>query len=426
MKRRADKAQVGQERRGLSGVPQLLLPMVQGLLETKTNLMAWVHERGLEALAELFRCEAEQLAGPKGKHRADRTHHHWGKTRCELGFGGRLVSLERPRVRARAGVEARLPSVAAFEGQDPLPARVVEQILLGVSTRGYGRSLEAAPPGVRSRGTSKSAASRRLVKATRERLAAELGRRLEGEEIIVLMLDGVTIAEQTLVVALGISRDGRKLPLGLWQGSTENAALCTSLLQDLLGRGLRVDSGLLCVIDGSKGLRKAIREVLGNLATVQRCQVHKMRNVLDHLSPKHHVYVKRTMQEAYRASSAERARRQLSALVAWLDRQGEEGAAASLREGLDETLTVLALRLPPTLRRSLCTTNAIENLIGHVRRVGANVKTWKGDMRRRWAWLAISDAQARFHRIKGHQDLPALESALRDLLNDVDAKMAVA
>jgi transposase-like protein len=410
----------------LTGVPQLLLPMVQGLLETKANLMAWVHERGLEALAGLFQSEAEQLAGAKGKHRANRTHYHWGRTRSELGFGGRLVVVERPRVRARAGSEAKLPSVEAFERQDPLSARVVQQILLGVSTRGYGRSLEAAPHGVSSRGTSKSAASRRLVKATRERIAAELGRRLESEEIVVLMLDGVSIAEQTLVVALGINRNGDKLPLGLWQGSTENAALCTSLLQDLLGRGLRVDGGLLLVIDGGKGLRKAIREVLGDLAAVQRCQVHKMRNVIDHLSPKHHVYVKRTMQEAYRASSAERARRQLAALAAWLDRQGEEGAAASLREGLDETLTVLKLAVPSALRRSLCTTNAIENLIGHLRRIGGNVKTWKGDMRRRWAWLAISDAQARFHRIKGHRDLPALESALRDLLNDVDAKAAVA
>jgi transposase-like protein len=407
-------------------VPQVLLPMVQGLLETKANLMAWVHERGLEALAELFRSEAEQLAGPKGKHRADRTHHNWGGTRCELGFGGRLVTVERPRVRARVGGEARLPSVEAFERQDPLPARVVEQILLGVSTRGYQRSLEAAPRGVSSRGTSKSAASRRLVKATREKLAAELGRRLESEEIAVLMLDGVTIAEQTLVVALGISRDGCKVPLGLWQGSTENAALCISLLQDLLGRGLRVEGGLLCVIDGGKGLRKAIREVLADLAVVQRCQVHKMRNVIDHLSPKHHVYVRRTMQEAYRASSVERARRQLNALATWLERQGEEGAAASLREGLDETLTVLALGLPPTLRRSLSTTNAIENLIGHVRRIGGKVKTWKSDMRRRWAWLAISDAQTRFHRIKGHRDLPVLVSALRALPCNVDDKTAVA
>ena len=426
MRRRAGKGQVGQERRGLSAVPQLLLPMVQGLLETKANLLAWVHERGLEALAELFRSEAEQLAGPKGKHRADRTHHHWGMTRGELGFGGRLIAVERPRVRGRAGGEAKLPSVEAFERQDPLSARVVEQILLGVSTRSYGRSLEAAPPGVSSRGTSKSAASRRLVRATREKLAGELERRLESEEIVVLMLDGVTIAEQTLVVALGISREGNKLPLGLWQGSTENAALCTSLLQDLLARGLRVDGGLLFVIDGGKGLRKAIREVLGDLAAVQRCQVHKIRNVIDHLSPKHHVYVRRTMQEAYRASSAESARRKLTALAAWLQRQGEEGAAASLREGLEETITVLKLGLSPTLRRSLCTTNAIENLMGHVRRIGGNVKTWKRDMRRRWAWLAMSDAQARFHRIKGHRDLPALVSALRDLQNTVDDEKALA
>jgi len=421
MRRRAETIRVGQER-GMSGlgVGSVLAPMVAGLVATKASLMEWVHECGLEALGEVFRREAEELAGEKGRHRRERTHHHWGETRSELGFGGRRLSVERPRVRKRGGGEARLPSLDAFRREDPLSERVMRQILLGVSTRGYGRSLEEAPAGVASRGASKSAASRRLVQATRHKLRVDLERRLEEVELVGLIIDGIAVAEHTLVVALGLSPDGRKLPLGLWHGSTENAALATTLLQNLLARGLRVEGRLLCIIDGSKALRKALRDVLGDLAVVQRCQVHKKRNVLDHLSQRHRSYVRRALSEAYSAASAERARRQLMALASWLERQGEEGAAASLREGLEETLTVLKLGLPSTLRRSLSTTNAIENLLGHFRRVSRNVKQWRGDMRRRWGWLAIADAQSRFRRLKGHRDLPLLIRALRESFTHVD------
>ncbi len=422
MKRRTEKGQVEQGPGQLvASLRQVLLPMVEGLATTKASLMAWVHTRGLEALGELFQAEAEELAGPKGKHRVDRTHHRWGRTQSELTFGGRRVSVERPRVRERAGCEVQLPSVREFRCQDALSERVANQILLGISTRGYGRSLDEAPPGVAARGTSKSAASRRLVTAMRAKLTTDLERRLDDVELLGLVIDGVDVAEQTLVAALGLTRGGDKVPLGLWQGSTENAALCTSLLQGLLELGLRVEGKILCVIDDSKALRRALRDVWGELAVVQRCQVHKKRNVRDHLSQKHRSYVNRVMSDAYAAKTVETARRKLTSLAAWLERQGEEGAAASLREGLEETLTVIRLKLPPTLRRSLATTNMIENVIGHVRRVGRNVKRWRGDMRRRWTWLAIADAAQRFHRIKGFRDLPLLESALRDQLNNVDA-----
>lgn len=423
MRKRAERGAVGQ---GVAeAMRRALTPLVVGAAATKRCLLEWAQARGLEALDEVFRAEAAELAGPKGKHRPSRTHHHWGSTHSELSFGGRRVRVPRPRVRGLDGREGVLPSVEAFQHEDPLAERVITQLLLGVSTRGYERSLEAPPP-LPTCGASKSAASRRLVAATRSRLDADLSKRLDEIELIGLLLDGIEIGERTLVAALGIAAGGEKVPLGLWQGSTENAAVCTALLQSLLERGLRIDAKILCVIDGGKGLRKALRDVLGDLAVIQRCQVHKLRNVLEQLPEAQRTYVRQTMREAYRSERHDLARKRLLALSAWLARQGEEQAAASLREGLEETLTVAKLKLPKTLRRSLSTTNAIENLLGHVRRVTRNVKRWKGDMAKRWTWLAMTDAQRRFHRLKGHKDLPVLRSALEALDSTVDRRQEAA
>lgn len=428
MTKRAEK-QLGKQAPNATPLPaemlvQVLMPMVTGLVTTRQGLMTWVQQRGLDALDELFGADAEALAGPKGKHRGERTHHHWGTTRSELPFGGQRIVVERPRVRTRDGHEAKLPTVETFRGLDPLSERVVDRILLGVSTRGYGRSVESPPDGVVRRGTSKSAASRHLVERTRGKLREDLGRRLDGIDLAALMLDGIEIAKQTLVVALGITTTGDKVPLGLEQGSTENAALCTTLLQGLIERGLRVTEKILCVIDGGKGIRKALDDVLGNLVVVQRCTVHKKRNVREHLSPSHTAYVMAAMNDAYKSASADTARKRLRQLASWLESNGEDAAASSLREGLEETLTVLKLGLPPTLRRSLSTTNALENLNGSVRRVTRNVKRWRrnGDMRRRWVGLAIVDAATRFHRIKGHRELPVLLRALRQQNTTLDAK----
>lgn len=423
MRRRAEKAQVGQG--ALEAMRRALTPLVSGAVQSRQCLLQWVHERGLEALDELLREDAAQLAGSKGKHRRDRTHYHWGATRSELAFGGRRVSVTRPRVRARGGRETSLPSLEAFRGEDPLSQRVVSQILLGVSTRGYEPSLESAPPRA-TRGASKSAASRRLVGATRKKLTSDLARRLDDIDLIGLLMDGIEISGHTLVAALGVTGGGEKVPLGLWQGSTENATVCTALLQSLIERGLRIEQRILCVVDGGKGLRKALRDVFGDLAVIQRCQVHKLRNVLDQLPDAQRAYVRQAMGQAYRAERFDLARKRLLVLANWLERHGEDQAAGSLREGLDETLTVVKLKLPKTLRRSLSTTNAIENLLGHVRRVTRNVKRWKGDMARRWTWLAITDAQRRFRRLKGHRDIASLRQALDALGASIDRNVEAA
>lgn len=422
------KQAVGGSEPGILGrVGQILLPMVAGIATTKTELTSWVHERGMEALAEVLRTDAEELTGTKGKHREDRTHYHWGRTTGELVFGGRRVQVKRPRVRETAGVETALGSFEAFRREDPLPERVVNQILLGVSTRGYESSLERPLERVSSRGTSKSAASRHLVSETRKKLSSFLNSRLEEIELLALMVDGIEIAGHTVVVSLGITGDGTKVPLGLWLGSTENAALCTSMLQDLLGRGLRIEGRVLCVIDGGKGIRKALEDVLGDLVVIQRCQVHKIRNLQSHLPKSRHAYVLGTMREAYRTGKVELARKRLQALVGWLERSGYDEAAGSLREGLEETLVVLKLELPDSLRRSLATTNAVENLMGSIRRVSRNVKRWKNpEMIRRWTALGIVTAQKRFRRIKGYREISSLRLALRSIPDSVDTVTIVA
>lgn len=414
MTKRTGEAQRTQAENGPGPtVAHLAEPMLAGMTATRQHLLAWVHAHGLAALDEVFREEAVALAGAKGRHQAQRTHHHWGTAPTELTFGGRRVQVRRPRVRRTTGGEAILPSVAAFRDRDPLTARMMQQLLAGVSMREYEGSLEARPLGRRARSSSKSAVSRAVVRRTRQRLQEQLTRRLEGLEVVALFMDGLVVAQQTVIVVLGITRDGHKEPLGLRLGSTENAVVCTELLQDLLTRGLALDGRGLCVIDGGKGLRKALGDVLGDAALVQRCQLHKGRN-LDALVPKaRQAYVRAMLRRAYRASSAAAARRQLTALATWLARNGQADAAASLREGLEETLTVLKLELPPGLRRFFATTNCIENLIGTLRHVTRNIKRWReGDMRRRWIGLGLLRAAERFRRIKRHGELGALVAAL--------------
>ena len=234
-------------------VGQILLPMIAGIAATKADLTEWVYEQGLTALHLLLREDAEKIAGPKGKHEKERTHNHWGSTDGELSFGGRRIQVSRPRVRSKSGEEASLPHFEAFREEDPLPERVLNQILVGVSTRNYESSLDKPSAKLKSRGTSKSAASRHLVSQTTKKLEEYLSRRLEEFELAALMMDGLEVAGQTVVVTLGITIDGTKVPLGIWLGSTENSRVCTAMLQNLLERGLRIDESILCVVDGGKG-----------------------------------------------------------------------------------------------------------------------------------------------------------------------------
>jgi transposase-like protein len=377
-------------------------PMLQVLGEViRLELREFVISAGMEALKAVLEEERTAICGPRYEHQGGRRAYRSGHTMGELVLGGRRVQVSRPRARGLEGKEEHLPSWRAFSASDPLEKRALEQMLIGVSSRRYERSLEPVPPHVAARGTSKSAVSRRFVATTKAKTAEWLGRDLSSIDVVVLMIDGVHIDDHVLLIALGIDAEGEKHVLGCFEGATENATACTALLTDLRERGLRTDRTTLAVLDGAKALHKAVREVFGPLALVQRCQVHKIRNVLDQLPEAMRVSVRAAMREAYACADAVRAKKLLQNLARRL-REAQPGAAASLEEGLDETLTVMRLGLPKSLARVLSTTNAIENLIGAVRRLGKRVRRWRnGKMILRWTVAAISDAATRFRRIAG-------------------------
>jgi transposase-like protein len=331
----------------------------------------------------------------------------------ELVLGGRRGAVRRPRVRRVGGGEVRLPSYERLRAEDPLDERAVEQMLVGVATRKYDRSLEALPASVVTRGTSKSAVSRRFVARTRAELDAWARRPLGELDLVALMVDGIGLGEHTLVVALGIDATGKKHALSIREGSTENATLCRSLFTDLIARGVPADRSLVVVIDGGTGVRSAVKHAFGDYALVQRCQVHKKRNVVDLLPEHARPHVRKVMQDAYALDDYDKAKAQLERLAKSLDEQ-HPGAAASLREGLDETLTVLSLGIGPTLRKSLATTNPIESTFSTVRRVSRRVTRWQsGTMALRWALAGTMEAEKTWRRLMGKADMPKLVSALR-------------
>jgi putative transposase len=368
------------------------------------ELREFVVSAGMEALTVLLERERTEACGPRYQHQPDRLARRTGHAPGELVMGGRRVRVARPRVRTLDGREVELPSWRAFADEDPLDTRAVDQMLAGVSTRRYARSLEPLPAGVVSRGTGKSAVSRRFVAATEKQMAEWLGRDLSSIDLAVLMVDGVHIHEHVLLVALGIDTDGKKHVLGVREGATENATACRALLTDLRDRGLPTDRTILVVLDGSKALAKAVRDVYGARALLQRCQAHKARNVLDQLPEESRPSVRQALRDAYTEPDAERAKKMLGNLARRL-RDEHPGAAASLLEGLDETLTVKRLGLPAKLERQLSTTNAIENVIGSLRVLANRVKHWRnGRMILRWTVTAVADAATRFRRVNGASD----------------------
>jgi len=416
MKREAKKQGAAQEARDLGPqFRQVLLPLLAGIVATKKSLTEWVTEFGLASVVKLMEADAEQLVGPKGKHQGGRRFNHWGATMSAFPYAGRQVVLPRPRVRTvDRKKEVAVPSVEAFLAADPISERVIEQVLLGVSMRGYEPSLGSAPQGAVTKGAKRSRASEIFVEETTRRMKIQLLDTLDTLDLIALMIDGLVMAKHTAIVALGIDLKGNKHVLGLRLGSTENKAVCVDLLQDILGRGLKISGRILCVIDGSKALRWAIQDVFGDIAVVQRCTAHKRRNIKSYLPQHRHRTVERMLCDAYASTSYKTAKQRLQQVVSWLERNGEEDAAASLSEGMEETLTVLKLGLPPSLCRMFSTTNAIENMVGTIRRVSRNVTRWRdGAMAKRWVALGLSTAQRRFRRVKGHRHLPALVAVLR-------------
>ena len=301
------------------------LPLVDLLVDTRTELLELVTRSGLQVLGVLLEEDRTALCGLRYAHEPDRPASRAGTVRSAVVLGGRTVAIQRPRVRTAAG-EVPLPTFQAMAQRDPLDRRVVEQMLVGVATRQYARSLDPLPAEVSSRGTSKSTVSRRFVAKTRAQLETWQAQPLDELALAVLLLDGVHVGEHCLIVALGVTEDGTKHALGLWDGSTENSTVCQSLLAHLQSRGLRTDRSVLVILDGSKALHKAVRMTFGEAALVQRCQIHKLRNVLDHLPERQRPWVKAILQRAYRQDEVAPAKRLLQDLTRRLD--GEYPSAA--------------------------------------------------------------------------------------------------
>jgi len=335
-----------------------------------------------------------------------------GHVPSSLVMGGRRVEIRRPRARSTDGHELRLPSWQAWSSHDPLDGRAFEQMVLGVSTRRYARSLEPLPEEVEVRGIGKSAVSERFVVGSQRRLAELMRRDLSGLKLVALLLGGVHFAEHVVLAAVGIDVDGGKHPLGLREGATENAAACKALLEDLIERGLNPNRVILVVIDGAKALRRAVLDTFGERALIQRCQAHKKRNVTDALPERMRASVRTAMNQAYATRDPKRARRRLENLAHKLE-SAHPGAAASLREGIDETLTVMALHLSEGLERVLSSTNLIENLFSRVREIARRVKRWQGGtMILRWTAAGVLEAERHFRKVAGYRALPRLAAAL--------------
>jgi putative transposase len=380
----------------------------------REGLLALAVGTGLGVLGSLLDADVERLVGPKGRHNPDRAAVRHGTQPGRVTLGGRRVRVDRPRVRsADSAAELPLATWQAFASTELLDQLTLERMLAKLSTRRYHHGLEPVGTQVAqaSSGTSRSAVSRRFVAATEHALAELLAQDLSGLDLVALLVDGIRVAEHTCVVALGITIDGTKVPLALAEGATENTTVVTEVLTGLRGRGLDTTRPLLVVLDGAKALRRAVTDVF-DYPVIQRCQLHKLRNVTDRLPDAVASTVAKRMRAAYRNPDPLIAQAELEALARELDRS-HPGAAASLREGLAETLTIGRLGVPPTLARTLRSTNTIESMIEICRDHAANVKRWQdGQMVLRWIAAGMGEAAKQFRRVNGYLHLPALRAAL--------------
>jgi transposase-like protein len=384
--------------------------------DMREGLLALAVGAGLQVMATLMQADVAAVAGPRGKHIPDRVGVRHGTERGSVTLGGRRVPVDRPRVRAADGSgELAVPAYELFSSTEILGKMAMERMLGGLSTRRYGVGLEPVGATVEavSSATSKSAVSRRFVAMTETALSELLAADLADLDLVALMVDGVHFADHLCIVALGIDINGVKHPLAIVEGSTENATLVRTLMVDLRERGLDVTRPILAVLDGSKALRAAVLDVF-DTPVIARCQLHKIRNVRDHLPQRLRGPVEARMRDAYHADSALDAQSLLEVLARELDKT-HPGAAGSLREGLTETLTVLRLGVPPTLARTLRSTNAIESMISICREHAKNVKRWKdGTMALRWCAAGMVEAGKQFRRVNGHLHLQTLRAALEN------------
>jgi putative transposase len=393
---------------------QAIVSMAEIAESAREGLLALAVGTGMQVMAAMFEEDVTRLCGPDGKHNPGRAGYRHGSEAGSVTLGGRRVPVTRPRVRAAAGSgELHLPSYDLFSSTEVLGRLAMEKMLAGLSSRRYIAGLEPCGQAVEEAAASrsKSAVSRRFVAATETALGELMSRRLDDLDLVAFMVDGVHFGEHTCVVALGIGIDGTKHPLAVEEGSTENATLVTGLITGLRERGLDVTRPILAVLDGAKALSRAVKDVFDK-PLIQRCQQHKIKNVRDKLPERLRAVAERRMRQAYHAESALKAEGLLTELARELDKT-HPGAAASLREGMAETLTILHLGVPPTLARTLRSTNPAESMIEICREHSKNVKRWRdGTMALRWCAAGMLEADHQFRRVNGHLHLPRLRAAL--------------
>lgn len=399
--------------------PAITMPAVspqEAFQEVQASFERFCLISGVAALEEMLAEDAQVLCGASHSRTPERRSHRWGTTEGPIGFHGGKAKVRRPRVRGKVGKEISLPSWTAAQEEDWLGKWAMNLMLINVSTRKFGRAVrlpEGNLPVEPGDGTSKSAASRRFVALSAAKLNEWMSSDLSGLDLLAIQIDGLRIKEDlVLVAAVGIDGEGEKHPLAVMEGATENTAVVQALLDNLIERGLDPEICRLFIIDGAKALKKAIRNTFGKHTPIQRCQVHKARNILDRLPKGLHAPVRRALRQAWEMDDADRGETLLRNLARRLEREAP-GVSGSILEGLDEILTVSRLGLPDDLRRSLACTNIIENMMGTIRRVSRNVKRWRNaSMALRWTAAGMLEAKKGFRRINACKQLPVLRAAL--------------
>ena len=394
---------------------QMILPMNALMAEVANSIEQMASEAGILMMKAMIDEEVKQVVGQRYTHNDQRLALRWGTEEGHVIFAGRKVALERPRVRSKTGNEIPLRRYQAFQDDQRMQQSVQDRVVRRVSMRDYEGVIDDICDGY---GIAKSSVSRQWKTASAGQLKEMLERKLNDLDLAAVILDGISFHDYLLVVALGIDLNGHKHVLGLWPGATENAEVVGILLDDLIERGLPTDSHLLFVLDGSKALSKAVKKRFGKRAIIQRCRVHKERNVLGHLPKEYHKIVRMKLHAAWNMTDYKEAKKQLQKVHDYLATINI-AAAHSLEEGFEELLAVNRLALPESLRKVLCSTNIIESCFSVTKNLCHNVKRWRNaDMAWRWTATMLREAEKRFHRIKGYRDMPLLMKALGTIIDE--------
>ncbi len=389
---------------------ELPLPVVDVIESIPEVIRELSQEAGLLLMSAAMQSECKRIAGPKGSKNPLRRANWWGSDLSPVYYDRQKVLIERPRLRGKDNREIPLKTYMALKNPRGMRGSVAKNMILGISSRNYEEAIESVMKGY---GIKKSSVSRHFVQATAEQMREFLERDLAGLQLVAIFIDGIEFKGQLLVVSLGLDKMGRKHILGLWQGATENSTVCASLLEDMIRRGLDTGKDYLFVLDGSKALRSAVAKTFGSDVAVQRCQQHKRRNVREHLSEEHQASIDARIAAAYKMTDYDEARKSLELTVRYLERLNPS-AAASLKEGLEETLTVHKLGVTGLLRKTVSTTNPIESCFSVARVITGRVKRWRGgNMVQRWAVAALLRAERKFNRVKGYREIPKLALSLQ-------------